>query len=82
MPRVTVRQVRRLLAELGFQERATKGSHVLYVYPEGSAQVMVPGGGENDAILPTVWLGIRRTLFENGIMDPQELEDRVLHLTA
>jgi predicted RNA binding protein YcfA (HicA-like mRNA interferase family) len=82
MSRVTIRQVRKLLAELGFEERATKGSHVLYIYPKGSARVMVPGGHENDDLLPTAWLGIRRTIFEHGIMGPQELEDRVLHLSA
>jgi predicted RNA binding protein YcfA (HicA-like mRNA interferase family) len=82
MSDVTYRQVRSLLTEIGFKEKATQGTHVLYVYPKVSARIMVPRGNESDALLPTVWLGIRRTIFENGIMGPKELDARIARLSA
>ena len=83
MPKVTYRQVRRLLTDLGFQERPTKGSHFLYVHPTAtSVRVVVPRDRDRDPVTPSVWLGIRRMLYETGIMAPEEAEDRVSALAS
>jgi predicted RNA binding protein YcfA (HicA-like mRNA interferase family) len=77
MPRVTYRQVRHLLIDLGFRETPTKGSHLLYVHPAARAQVMLPRADEAETVLPAMWSGIRRTIFEYGIMDPAEVDERL-----
>jgi hypothetical protein len=69
--------VRHLLTDLGFQETPTKGSHLLYVHPAARAQVMLPRAGESETLLPAAWAGIRRTIFEYGIMDPTEVDERL-----
>ncbi len=77
MPRVTYRQVRHLLTDVGFKETPTKGSHLLYVHPAAHAQVVLPRAGDGETVLPAVWLGIRRTIFEFGIMDPADVDERL-----
>jgi predicted RNA binding protein YcfA (HicA-like mRNA interferase family) len=77
MPRVTYRQVKHVLSDLGFLESPTQGGHLLYVHPAAHAKILMPRAPERDFILPTTWLGIRRTIYEYGIMDPEELDARV-----
>jgi predicted RNA binding protein YcfA (HicA-like mRNA interferase family) len=77
MPKVTYRQVARLLAELGFKEEHTQGTHHLYVHPVAHAQIMMPDAPGEDVVLPSVWSGIRRTISEFGIMEPGDVDERI-----
>lgn len=82
MPKATYRQVRHVLTELGFRETPTRGSHVLYVHPAAQARIMLPAADAEETVLPAVWAGIRRTIFEYGIMDPAEVDDRLYSARA
>jgi len=45
LPRVTGRECERALLRLGFQSRRTKGSHRIYVHPDGRRVVLPSHAG-------------------------------------
>ncbi len=77
MSTYTFRQVRALLTDLGFREQASDGSHLLYVHPAAETRVTLPRAPVGEISAATVWSGIRRTVFDYGIIDPAELARHV-----
>lgn len=78
MSKITYRNVRRLLGDLGFEARPAQGSHVLYVHRSvASGRAVLPWGRDGERVSPSFWLGIRRMLLETGILSPEEADDRV-----
>ncbi len=73
MPKVTYRDVRRLLIELGFAEKPVHGSHLVYKHPSGPL-LSLPRRPPTEIVMPTLWHGIRRTIVEAGISREDEIE--------
>ncbi len=80
MPRVTYRDVRRLLIELGFEERV-HGSHLVYKHPFGPL-LSLPRRPVTEIVMPTLWHGIRRTIVEAGISQEGEVERLLFRRSA
>lgn len=77
MPKLTYGQLKRVLVELGYSATPSGRSFEIYKHPQVRPVVKLPRGRDTETVFPPLWGGIRRMIYEVGIMDPEELDDRV-----
>jgi predicted RNA binding protein YcfA (HicA-like mRNA interferase family) len=70
------------LAGLGFHIKPVEDSHVAYQHPASGAVIVLRPHRASDKVNQSVWAVVRRTLVENGLVEPESLEEWLLKSPA
>jgi hypothetical protein len=70
------------LAGLGFHVKPVEDSHVAYRHPASGAVIVLRPHRASDKVSQSVWVVVRRTLVENGLVEPESLEEWLLKSPA
>lgn len=74
---ITPREVEKILFKMGFEKRATRGSHHVFSHPDSKAIVLLPSQSRHMRMAHLS--AVRRTVIEQGILSKEEVDKLLMY---